>query len=78
MSNKKPKIKNKDKIRVTIIFYIDDGDFTFEDITLKDFDAWLEDHNKCRQKNGDRVEVKDEFAVYHREISLKEFSENIL
>tara|TARA_R100001443_G_scaffold69773_1_gene78228 strand:+ start:221 stop:445 length:225 start_codon:yes stop_codon:yes gene_type:complete len=71
-------MKNKDRIRVTTIFYTDDGDFTFEGITLKDFDAWLENHNKWRQREGDRVEGKDEFAVYHREISLKEFKENII
>lgn len=71
-------MKNKDKIRVTTIFYTDNDDFTFEGITLKTFDVWLKDHNKWRQIEGDRVESKDEFSVYHREISLEEFKENII
>tara|TARA_Y100000593_G_C4285606_1_gene325290 strand:- start:44 stop:259 length:216 start_codon:yes stop_codon:yes gene_type:complete len=71
-------MKNKDKIRVTIIFYTYDGAFTFEGITLKDFDVWLEDHNKWRKREGERVEGQDEFTFYEREISLEEFKENIL
>jgi hypothetical protein len=78
-----------DNCTASAIFYTYGGENTFEDITLKDFDVWLKEHNEGRRAEnceGDECleeyihpddcptnENADDFTVHTTTITLKDF-----